>query len=161
MFPLSPMAWIAAGVVVLVLALGAGVKIQTSRLDTCKTASEAFKATVKAEGEAAAKEAARANLANIKDMEAANAKITRLMADNGGLLKRLRSNNPPESRLPAVPANTSRPDLLCVDRAEYQREDGILIAKLFEGARSLADEGTANTLKLSTAAEWAASVRAR
>lgn len=53
MFTLSPLMWIYAGVGVLVLALGVGVKIQTSRLDACKTEAAEFKADVKAKGEAA------------------------------------------------------------------------------------------------------------
>jgi hypothetical protein len=147
-----------AGIALLVVGLGLAVKIQTSRLDSCKEAAAAFKAVVKAEGEAAAKEAARVNLVNSKAMEAAHERIKVLSANNAVLIKRLRSNNPPQSRLPPPPSNTKRPDLLCLDRETYQREDGILIAKLFEGARSLADEGTTHTLKLSTAVEWAKSI---
>ncbi len=158
MFPLSPSMWLAVGAAVLVAGLGMAVKIQSARLDSCKEAAAAFQAAVKAEGQAAEKEAARVNLSNLKAKEAANGKITQLLADNGTLVKRLRSNNPPQSRLPAPDPASKRPDLICLDRAEYQREDGILVARLFEGARSLADEGTANTLKLSTIAEWAKSV---
>lgn len=152
------MGWAAVAAGAVILALGVAVKVQTSRLDSCKEASAAFQATVKAEGEAAAKEAARVNQINLKAWEKANAKIKALSADNAVLLKRLRRDNPPESRLPSAPADTKRPDLLCLDREQYQREDGIALANLFAGARSLADEGTAYSLRLSTAAEWAASL---
>lgn len=56
--------------------------------------------------------------------------------------------------LPAAPAGSSRADLACFDRAEYLREDGELTKRLVEGARSLADEGTAGTLGLDTAKRW-------
>ncbi len=57
MFPLSPTMWIYVGVGVLVLALGTAVKVQSSRLESCKEAHAQFVATVKAAGDAA--EAAR------------------------------------------------------------------------------------------------------
>lgn len=132
--------------------------VQGYRLDAVKAEFKGFKDVAKAQGEAAAKEAARVNLVNSKALEVANAKITKLSTDNAVLIKRLRNANPPQSRLPAPDPASKRPDLLCLDRESYQRENGILIANLFAGARSLADEGTTNTMRLSTAAEWAASL---
>ena len=160
MFGLPVLAWIGIAGLVTIFGLGTGLKIEAGRLDTCKTDAASFKATTKANGELAAAEAKRIDLSRQKTMEVANAKITTLTTTNAAIIKRLRNNNPPSSDLPKPPADTKRPDLLCLDRAEYQREDGILIAKLFAGARSLADEGTTNTLRLSTAAEWAKSLGA-
>lgn len=151
------MAWgaIAAGAVI--IALGVAVKVQSSRLESCKTAAEAFKAQVKAEGEAAAKEAARINLANQKAKEQADAKTKQLLADNAVLGKRLRDARASGGYVPPAPAGTRSPDRACFDRAELERAIGALDA----GVQSLVGQGDEARLRLSTAAEWAASVGAR
>ena len=58
------------------------------------------------------------------------------------------------SPLPSAPAGSSRPDLLCLDRAEFERAHGEALNRLREGARGLADEGTAATINLDTAKRW-------
>lgn len=130
-------------------------KYQGARLDAVKAEYASFVAQVKVVGEAAQKAATeqteRDKLAKRKaDNENSNT-LAALRAD----IKRLRSANPPGSNLPAPSAATSRPDLLCLDRAEYQREDGAALEKLFAGARSLADEGTKSTVDLDSAKRWA------
>ena len=57
--------------------------------------------------------------------------------------------------LPPAPTASKRPDLICLDRIEYQREDGEAFARLREGARRLADEGTASTVDLDSGKNWA------
>ena len=148
------MAWgaIAAGVVI--LALSIGVKVQTSRLDSCKEASAAFQAQVAAEGAAAAKEAARVNLANQKAKEQADAKTKRLLADNAVLGKRLRDARARSGYVPAAAPGTRSPDVACFGRAELERAIGNLDA----GLQGIAGQGDAFGLRLSTAAEWAASL---
>lgn len=154
---LSLKTWLYVGIALVIAGLTVAVKVQTSRLDTCKTSFEAFKATVKAEGEAAAKEAARVNLANQKGMEAANAKIKVLLADNGSLGKRLRDARSNSGFLPKPAADSPSPDRACFGRAELESA----LQRLDAGVSLLIGEGDQAKLKLSTAAEWAASVGAR
>ena len=81
-------------------------------------------------------------------------------ADIATILRlRRAATNPSSSVLPAAPTGSSRPDLICFDRAEYQREDGNALGILFAGARSLADEGTAATVDLNTAKNWAKALK--
>ena len=70
-------------------------------------------------------------------------------------LRKRADSRPGRGELPKPPATSSRPDLACFDRAEYQREDGILTQRLLQGARGLADEGTEATIDLNTAKAWA------
>jgi hypothetical protein len=159
---LSLMGWGMLILGLIILILGMALKVQSSRLHSEKEAHEAtkiqyrtFVSETKRRGEAAAKKAKAQEAADRKRKEAADAENKRLRNDNVALTRRLRDANPPRSELPEAPASSSRPDLICLDRAEYQRENGKAIARLFEGARGLADEGTANTIDLDTAKRWA------
>lgn len=146
--PLWGYAAVAAGVVF--LGMGIALKVQTSRLDACKDEYSQFVAEVKAKGEAAQKAAQEQELKDKKAKEKAdheNAVNRKRIAD---LTKRLRER-PAGSGVPAAPAGSRRPDLACFDRAEFERAYGTLVARL----RELADEGTAATIDLDTAKEWA------
>ena len=155
--------WLAAGAGILILALGAGVKIQTSRLETSKAETakvkaeyQMFREQVRVMGEAAiklAKETEAANKTAKEKADAENKRSTELLQRTISKLRHDRDSAGAGS-LPPAPASTSRPDLFCVDRAEYSRAYGAFVA----GVRGLADEGSANTLKLSTSAEWAQSL---
>ncbi len=130
------------------------VKVQSSRLASVKQEYAAFQATTKALGDA---QIAKNKLKDAEDkalkeqLNAKNQEVKRLSADN---LRRMRESSSSSSELPAVPAGSKRPDLACFDRAEYQREDGIVTAKLLAGARSLADEGTTCAIDLDTGKDW-------
>ena len=139
------------------IATGVYAKIQTVRMEEAKAELAQFRADVESE-------AAKAKVANAKREVEDLEKKGRADAENrrtSDLLRvtlgKLRDANSSRSRLPEAPASSSRPDLACFDRAEYQREDGIATAKLFAGARSLADEGTASTVDLDTARAWSQS----
>ena len=138
----------------MMLGLGGYAKIQTSRLESCKQGFEAFKATVKAQGELAATAAKKANLDHQKAMEDANAKSTKLLADNASLGKRLRLARASSGYVPPAPANSPSPDRACFDRAELERAIGDLDA----GLQGIVGQGDAFALKLSTAQEWAKAV---
>lgn len=153
-FMLPMMAWgaIAAGAVI--LALGVVAKVQTSRLDACKAEFGAFKAQVTAQGELAKKEAERVNLANQKAKEQADAKSKKLLADNADLGKRLRDARASSGYVPPAPAGSRSPDRACFSRTDIERA----IQSLDAGIQGLISQGDAAQLRLSTAAEWAASV---
>jgi hypothetical protein len=148
---LPMMAWgaIAAGAVI--LSLTGAVYIQTIRLDNCKADHAKFVGGVEALGMEAAKDAANKDLWSKLNKEKADAENAKTHADDRATIKRLRDANPSGSFVPQAPAGSSRPDLACFDRAEYQRTDGIFT----EGARGLSDEGTAATVDLNTAKAWA------
>ena len=154
MFPLSPTAWLAVGGALLVVGLGAAVKIQTGRLDGCKADAAAFQATVRAEGLAAENAARIADLAHQKAKEQADATAKKLLADNAVLGKRLRDARASSGYVPPAAASARSPDTACFDRTELERAIGSLDA----GVQSLVSQGDEARLKLSTAAEWAASL---
>ena len=150
-FALPLMAWgaIAAGAVI--LSLSGLLWLQTSRLATCKDEFSQFKGGVAALGMEAAKDAAEKDMWNKLNKEKVDAQNARTTADLRDALKRLRDEHPSASFVPQAPAGSSRPDLACFDRAEYQRTDGVFT----EGARGLADEGTEAAVGLNTGREWA------
>lgn len=157
--------YLAIGIAVAAGAAGgtAAWKFQGMRLDSAKAATVAvqakfdvFVAQVAAEGKVAQQRAdtqAAADKLRAKEADDENKHVHALDSQRIASLRHdldSRSNG-----LPAVPAGSSRPDLLCLDRAEYQREDGAAFVRLRQGARGLADEGTAATLDLNTTKMWA------
>jgi len=167
MFPLSPSGWAAVAVGILILGLGTAVKVQSSRLESCKTASEAFKAQVVAEGQAAAKEAARRDLINstaLKEAKDENAKVT---ADRDAkyaayrkLLDSTRSCPLPEA--PAVAGTTER---TCYKSADITRAVGDFEAGLFSefgkieaGVPKITEQGDVARSRLIGAMKWATSI---
>lgn len=149
---------IAAAVVI--LGLGVSLKVQTSRLASCKQEFATFQSQVKALGEVAAAKAKAQEAADIAKKEKIDNENQALRANNAALVRKLRlAANSRKRELPAAPAASRRPDLICLDRAEYQRENGAINQRLFEGIRRLADEGTASTIDLDSAKSWAASTK--
>jgi len=118
---------------------------------TEKAAFDSFKGATAALGkEAEDRTAARIKFDKLNKEKADaddDAKVAALAATIGGL----RKSHPSSSFVPAAPAGASRPELVCFDRAEYQRADGEFTAE----ARGLADEGTASTVDLDMAKNWA------
>ena len=129
------------------------------KAENIQAAFDQYQAKVRVEGEAAKLRVAQTIAADKFNKERADAenklRTDSLLAD----IRRLRNANPARSSLPTAPASSSRPDLACFDRSEYQRADGIAAQQLFAGARELADEGTAATIGLDTAKEWAQKVK--
>lgn len=156
---MNPFTNIYAVVIALVTAFALGGitawKVQAARIDAVKAEYATFVAATKAAGDAA-QQVATAKIESDKVAKRkADDEHKRTISRLHATVKRLRDANPPSSHLPPAPAATSRPDLICLDRAEYQREDGAALEKLFTGARSLADEGTKSTVDLDTAKRWA------
>lgn len=112
-----------------------------------------FIASQKALGEEAAKKAALQQASDKLKKDTADAENAKRIADLNGTIGRLRKqrDSAGAGRLPPAPAGSTRVDLACFDRAEYQRAYGEFVARL----RGLADEGTAATVDLDSAKKWA------
>lgn len=72
-------------------------------------------------------------------------------------LKRLRNERSRTSYTPAAPANSSRPDLACFDRAEFD----FALQHLIGGVPTLTEEGDQNTARLVSGMKWAHSLQTR
>ena len=146
--------WIAAGAFALGMATGGWTAwtVQGWRLDAVKAEYAGFVVTVKANGDAAKREADRIIAADKLRKEAADAYHARTLATLRADIQRLRDANPASGIVPAAATGASRPELACFDRAELGRAVGSLVEEI----RGLADEGDEATIGLNTARAWAA-----
>ena len=126
------------------------VKVAQDKLTT-------FTAQVKTLGQTAQKAADARKLADQQAKESTDAKIAAVQAAADSTIGKLRHDleSARRSILPTAPAGSSRPDLLCLDRATFERGYGELAERLRSGARGIADKGTAATIDLNGAKEWA------
>lgn len=152
MIPVFAYKWIAIGVALLGLVVA--VWVQTSRLNATKKEYAAFVATVKAQGEIAEAKAKQVEAENKVLKEKADHENAKSIAALNGTIKRLRDERAGSRFLPEAPTSTSRPDLACFDRAEYQRAYGEFIAEI----RELADEGSTCAVNFDSAKKWADSI---
>ena len=134
----------------IVLVLGIALKVQSSRLESCKAEHKAFVSEVERLGNEAKVKAEFTNKQNIKLKEKADAELNKLRADNAKF-KRLRDEYTRERRLPEAPANSRNTALSCFDRPELERAYGELVKEL----RGIADEGTEATIGLDSVKRWA------
>ena len=144
---------IAAAVVI--LGLGIGIKVQTSRLTSCKQEFATFQAQVKALGEVAAAKAKAQETADKLAKEKADHENQALRADNAALSKRLRDARARSSYVPAAAAGSSHPDAACFSRADLERA----IQQLDGAVQSLIEQGDQARIDLNTAKSWAASIK--
>ena len=160
----SPTVILAICLAVAVAALGVMTKLYLGKRDELaaeKQAFVSFRAQVKVLGEAAATKAKAQEMSDKLAKDTADAENAATVARLNASIAKLRhdADSARRSVLPAAPSGSKRPDLLCLDRAEYQREDGVLTERLLQGARGLADEGTKNTVGLATGQKWATELR--
>ena len=148
---LPMMAWgaIAAGAVI--IGLTGAVYVQTVRVAACKAEYAKFVGGVEALGKAAQKAAQDKAAMDKIFKEKVDAENEAAIAGLNATIKRLRDSRPSRSFVPAAAPSSSRPDLACYDRAEYERETGNLV----ESLRGLADEGSKAAIDLNTAKAWA------
>lgn len=130
-------------------------KVQNLEKQQAEATLAQFRADVESEAAKAKVAAAQREVADLERKGKADAENRRVTDTLRADIKRMRDANASRSRLPEAPSGSSRPDLACFDRAEYQRADGIATENLFAGARILADEGTAATVDLNSAKRWA------
>lgn len=127
---------------VIVLVLGIALKVQSSRLESCKAEHKAFVSEV----ERAAKEQ---ELNFRAKKQKADDELKKLKSVNNDLSKRVRDNASTSFVQPST--TTGKPDLACFSRAEL---DAAL--QRFTGRTAeLIVEGTENTLNLDNAKQWA------
>ena len=157
----GPMLYAAIGAGVVIALLAGALKIQTSRLDTCKSEFGAFKLETRRIGEAAEKAAKEREAADKKLKERTDANHKTAVARLNRDIKRLRNAHPSRSELPSAPATSKRPDLACFERAELSRafgERGKGIDRYRDEVLAIAGEGAKNTVDLDAAKAWAQSL---
>ena len=115
----------------------------------------AFAAQVKTIGDESAKTAAAKDAANQKDKEQTDAQNATAFISDAAVIAKLRHDAAVRSGghfVPQAAPTAKRPYLACFDRAALESAIGAFIAD----ARAIADSGTAATIDLNGAKEWAA-----
>ena len=116
-----------------------------------QTAFKDYKANIVALGRQAERAAEAQKAADLKRKKVSDDENQRSTAALDRELVRLRANNASRSFVPPTPAGSSRPDLACYDRAEFDRA----LRAFDAGSVGLAGEGTKNTVDLNSARGWA------
>ena len=154
-FSLPILGWVAIAAGVAFVAMGIALKVQSSRLDTCKTEAATFKAQVEANGkiaEAKAKEKIAADLAN---KQRTDNETTKLRAANATLARQLRDNRAASSFLPATGSPSGSPQSITFDRAKLERT----IQQLDEGVSGLIARGDQAVIDLNLSLKWAQEIK--
>lgn len=150
-FVLGIAAYAAIAAFVVISGMGIALKVQSSRLEACKQEFSAFKAQVKAIGDAAEAEAKRKEAEDIAKRDKYDKQIKSLRAANAALNRRVR-DSASQSSLPAASGPAASPD----GKACFRR--GILddaIRAFTAGTAAIATEGQSAVDDLTTAREWA------
>ena len=143
-------AWMAIGASAVILGLSVAVKVQSSRLASCKAEFAAFQADVQAKGEAAQREADRINADNAKRKEKSDAERKRLIIANSELAGRLR-DNAARSSLPPTTSDTGIPETACFRRADLDAA----IQRFTLGVSGIVTQGDSAVTDLDLARRWA------
>ena len=130
--------------------MAVALKVQTSRLASCKQEFATFEAKVKAEGEAAIAEAKRITSENNARKAEYDKKIRSLRAANADLDRRLR-DSAGESSLPPASTVAGVTQPACFDRGQLDAA----IRKFTAGTAGIATEGQSAVDELNNAREWA------
>lgn len=146
---LSLMGYMTLAFGVIVLGLSIALKVQSSRLESCKAEHQLFVSQVERLGKEAKEKAKQVEAQDKLRFKKAEDEIKKLRSDNDKF-KRLRDSDTRSRRLPEAPKDSVRPDLSCFDRTALESAYGELVKEL----RGLADEGTEATIGLDTAKRW-------
>ena len=130
--------------------MAAAIKVQSSRLASCRAEFAAFQADVKAKGEAAKREADRINAENAKRKEKSDAERKRLIIANSELAGRLR-DNASRSSLPQTTSDTGSPETACFRRADLDAA----IQRFTLGVSGIVTQGDSALVDLDLAKRWA------
>ena len=134
------------------LILGISLKVQSSRLESCKAEHKAFVSEVERLGLEAKEKAKQVEAQDKLRKEVADENLRKLRIANSELSKRVR-DNASASVLPQAPSGSRNPELSCFSRSEL---DGAL-SSFTRGTTELIIEGTEATLSLDTVKRWAQS----
>ena len=130
------------------------------RVDNVQLEAENFEIQVEADGKVAKANKEKIDFWNSENMRIANEKLLLANTNNTTLIAELRKQSDlNRSRLPEASRETSRPDLYCADRQEFERRNGESFATLQAETRSIADRGTANSMRLDSACTWAKGIK--
>ena len=130
--------------------MGIALKVQSSRLASCKQEYADFKADVKAKGEAAIENARKIDQENAKRKEKSDAERKRMVIANADLARRLR-DSASESSLPRPAADTGIPETACFRRADLDAA----IQRFTTGIAGIVTQGDAAVTDLDNAKRWA------
>jgi hypothetical protein len=130
--------------------MSVALKVQTSRLDACKQEFGAFRAEVKAKGEAAQRESARIDAENAKRKEKSDAERKRLLVVNAELAGKLR-DNAGRSSLPEPTGSAGSPETACFRRADLDAA----IREFTVSVSGIVTQGDSAVTDLDLARRWA------
>ena len=130
--------------------MAVALKVQSSRLASCKQEFATFKADVQAKGEAALQKARQIDADNAKRKEKSDAERKRLIAANTDLADRLR-DNAARSSLPETAGTAGIPETACFRRPDLDAA----IRKFTAGTAGIAATGDAAVIDLDNAKRWA------
>ena len=150
----GPMLYGAIAAAAIIGVLGVALKIQSSRLEFCRTEFSAFQLQTKMIGEAQIKENERREAADRKLKEKTDADHKSAVARLNRNIKRLRDDHARRSLVPAAPVDSRSPGLACFDRAIFSGALRDYEAEVI----GLVGEGAAATLDLDAAKAWAQSL---
>lgn len=131
--------------------MGIALKVQSSRLASCKQEFAAFQADVKAKGDAAIKEAKRIETENNAKKERIDRENKRLRADNVRISGELRDARSRGRFVPEAAPGARNPERATFDRAELESA----IQRLDAGISGIVAEGDAARIDLDAARKWA------
>lgn len=148
--------WALAALFALGLAFGGSGAwwVQGQRLAATQARFDGFVGTVKAEGEAAQREAEAKAKADRQLKESSDREYQTTIASLRADVKRMRDDRARASFVPAAPADSRSPGLACFDRADL---DGAL-RRLDAGISGLIGEGDADAVGLNVGRRWAAGI---
>ena len=140
---------------IVILILGAGLAIQTKRVESCKADYARFVAEVKTIGVEAEKKAKAQEAIDLKAKEKSDAQAKSDRTRIAMLSKRLRDANSRSSTVSQLPLTTNRPDLSAFDRAELDRA----IRDYQSEILGLIEKGAEAIVDLDVAKEWIKEVK--
>lgn len=169
-FGLSQIRLIAYGVVLVAfIGMGVALKVQGMRLGALQQEYKGFRTQVEAEGKAAEIKAKFKELQNKalqhktdNENQILKQKLANTLTDLRVTTDRLRNSSTSSRNLPISTSSSSRPDLYCADRAEFEREDRIAGSRFTESmgdilkrTREIADQSSKDSIDLESARNWA------
>lgn len=145
-----PSLYIYLGIGLIVLILGALLKVQSSRLESCKAEHQAFVSKVETLGlEAKAKAKQQEALDKLKK-EKADEDLRKLRIANSELSKRLR-DNAGSSFVPSTGSVTGKPEIACFNQSSIDSA----IKRFAERAAGITEQGQSAVDDLNNAKRWA------